>query len=183
VTEPAPSQNPPSSGQGRVEKPPEAGPIAPPAWRELFAGPVLQPGEEYSPLALGWLRQKDEAARTQVRPVAGPAPDLDPGRRPARRQAPSPAEPVVGPVPEPERPSREGSVGVARGSAEAAPGQRAEQARQATDQANRLAGRMRPLAADAAVFAARALDLGARGLAGLATRLADRQPRDEPPGR
>ena len=138
--------------------------LTPPAWRDLFAGPVLQPGERHDPAALGWFRQREETARTQTRPAS-----------PAGRPHPSHPEPVAEPAPVPGRISPEGSARAGHGFAGATPEGRAAQARPAT----RL---MRPLAADAAVFAARALDLGARGLAGLAARLDERRGRDEKPG-
>jgi hypothetical protein len=126
--------------------------ITPPAWREHFAGPILQPGERYEPAALGWFRQREETARTQARPASAPG-----------QPHPSRPEPVADAAPQSDRVPREGFPHAAKGR-----------------QTARL---MRPLAADAAVFAARALDLGAKGLAGLAARLDERRGRDEKPRR
>lgn len=183
-----------SRPRGHVEETPEARPVQPPAWRDQFVGPVLQPGEQYLPEALGWHRQRQDPAQPQARPAVASATGPTAAEQPRPQPMPRRAAPIAEPEPESEselepeagQVYRERSVGAGRDVVETTPAQSteqgAEQARQATEQARHLADRMRPLAADAATFAARALNLGAKGLAGLATRLDERRARDEKPG-
>lgn len=101
---------------------------------------------------------------------AGPV--LQPGERPAQPEPPRlerRVEPVLdaGQV-TPETVVRVAQEFVAREFTNLTPEERAARAR-------RIAAGMRPLAADAEKYAARALDLGARGLAGLADRLERRR--------
>lgn len=140
--------------RGHVEKTPEAGPPKAPAWRDHFADPILQPGQRHDP------------ART-----AAPAPSA------GTEATPPPPAPPVAPLGRVEEPvleagqvTPEAVVQSIREFVEASPEERNRRARD-------LGRQLRPLAADAEVFAAKALNLGARGLNGLAERL-ERRRRD-----
>ncbi len=160
MSDPAPNQPAP---RGYVEKTPEAGPPKPPAWRDHFADPILQPGQRHDP---------DRAAANAPTPVAISGTQGQPA---ATEAAPSSSAPPVRPLGRIEEPVLEaGQVTpetVFQSVKEFVDAPQEERNRRARE----LGRQLRPLAADAEVFAAKALNLGARGLNGLAERLERRR--------
>lgn len=143
----APNPSPPAP-RGHVEKTPEAGPPKAPAWRDHFADPILQPGQRHDPA-----RAAAPAAEAASPP---PAPPVQPLGR------------IEEPVLEAGQVTPEAVIQSVREFVDASPDERNRRARE-------LGRQLRPLAADAEVFAAKALNLGARGLNGLAGRLERRR--------
>lgn len=133
---------------------PEAGPAQAPTWRDQFAGSASQTPE----------------AEVRI-PVSGQPGNGNPTAQNVSSERATPLHPTGAPVEESVLNggdvTPDAIVRGVRDFIDASPEQRTQQARQAAE-------KLKPIAADAEKVVARALDLGAKGLAGLAAKLEER---------
>lgn len=157
MSDPAAQDSTQPAPRGYVEKTPEAGPPKPPAWRDHFADPILQPGQRHDPA--------HAAAPAQTAP---PQPAAQPAAAGTSSPPVAPLGRIEEPVLEAGQVTPEALIQSVKEFVDAPAEERNRRARE-------LGRQLRPLAAEAEVFAARALNLGARGLNGLAERLERRR--------